>query len=394
MKKIYLGLIGLVIAVAIVDCKQDSVLMSEPDSDPNRNGLDLPAVGTVIYSELLRDDQVIEQSVDSLVNFGSEENPAYFYVNLSHTVNQDLVSERQANNSSFYSVTIEDLEQFISMYAEAQSLCNSVSMTNEEKQSAYHHLYNFLVENQIDGAQLVTTTLQNPSILSQTIESGQIIPEKPTLKPVEPLNPDIQVLPEFPDDFLPYITNQLSTDDAVLDSILNHIVLRRDGLKLPYIIEDDSIEHEPDPYNTNTYVSYINDTDDNSKNYYDEKILKSPVYTCRYGTKGCPMVESEFYIEGWYNSKHKGDTKNILYVPYLKTMIKDVHIGATMHLKGSVTYTQPDIRYSDTDEYPVIGGGEVVITYGDSWKVKRVGRLRFTVDGKTGYKEEYWDNNE
>lgn len=391
IKKIYLGLFSLVLAVAIVDCKQDSTLMPEPDSNPNRNGLELPEVGTVIYSELLRDDHVIEQSVDSLVNFGNEENPAYFYVNLSHIVNQDLVSESQANNCSFYSVTIEDLEKFISMYAEAQSLCNSVSMTNEEKQSAYHHLYNFLVENQIDGAQLVATTLQNPSILSQTIESGQIIPEKPTLKPVKP---EVQDLPIIPDDFLPLITNQLSTDDAVLDSILNHIVLRRDGLKLPYIIEDDSIEHEPDPYNTNTYVSYINDTDDNSKNYYDEKTFKSPVYTCRYGTKGCPMVESEFYIEGWYYSKHKGDTKNILYVPYLKTMIKDVHIGATMHLKGSVTYTQPDIRCSDTDEYPVIGGGEVVITYGDSWKVKRVGRLRFTVDGKTGYKEDYWDNNE
>lgn len=391
IKKIYLGLFSLVLAVAIVDCKQDSTLMPEPDRDPNRNGLELPEVGTVIYSELLRDDQVIEQSVDSLVNFGSEENPAYFYVNLSHIVNQDLVSESQANNCSFYSVTIEDLEKFISMYAEAQSLCNSVSMTNEEKQSAYHHLYNFLVENQIDGAQLVATTLQNPSLLNQTLESGKIIPEEPTLKPVKP---EVQDLPIIPDDFLPLITNQLSTDDAVLDSILNHIVLRRDGLKLPYIIEDDSIEHEPDPYNTNTYVSYINDTDDNSKNYYDEKTFKSPVYTCRYGTKGCPMVESEFYIEGWYNSKHKGDTKNILYVPYLKTMIKDVHIGATMHLKGSVTYTQPDIRYSDTDEYPVIGGGEVVITYGDSWKVKRVGRLRFTVDGKTGYKEDYWDNNE
>ena len=391
IKKIYLGLFSLVLAVAIVDCKQDSALMPEPDSDPNRNGLELPTVGTVIYSELLRDDQVIEQSVDSLVNFGSEENPAYFYVNLSHIVNQDLVSERQANNCSFYSVTIEDLEKFISMYAEAQSLCNSVSMTNEEKQSAYHHLYNFLVENQIDGAQLVATTLQNPSLLNQTLESGKIIPEEPTLKPVKP---EVQDLPIIPDDFLPLITNQLSTDDAVLDSILNHIVLRRDGLKLPYIIEDDSTEYKPDPYNTNTYVSYINDTDDNSKNYYDEKTFKSPVYTCRYGTKGCPMVESEFYIEGWYNSKHKGDTKNILYVPYLKTMIKDVHIGATMHLKGSVTYTQPDIRYSDTDEYPVIGGGEVVITYGDSWKVKRVGRLRFTVDGKTGYKEDYWDNNE
>jgi hypothetical protein len=365
--------------------------MSEPESDPHLHGVDTPSVGTVMYSELLRDNQLIEQSVDSLVNLGSKEEPAYFYVNISHTANNNLVTEQQINNCIFYSIALEDLEKFISMYAEAQSLYSGITMTNEEKQSAYYHFYNFLVENQIDGAQLVTMTLQNPSILSQTLESGNIIPEKPTLKPVKP---EIHDLPEIPDDFLPYITNQQSTDDAVLDSILGHIVLRRDGLKLPYIIEDDSIGYEPDPYNTNTYVSYINDTDDNSKNYYDEKIFKSPVYTCRYGTKGCPMVESEFYIEGWYNSKHKGDTKNILYVPYLKTMIKDVHIGATMHLKGSVTYTQPDIRYSDTDEYPVIGGGEVVITYGDSWKVKRVGRLRFTVDGKTGYKEDYWDNNE
>ena len=197
MKTYYLGLIGFVLIVAMVDCKRDSVLMSEPDNETEKHSSDIPTEGSVMYSELLRDNQLIEQSVDSLVNLGSKEEPAYFYVNLSHTVNQDLVSERQANNCSFYSVTIEDLEKFISMYAEAQSLCNSVSMTNEEKQSAYHHLYNFLVENQIDGAQLVATTLQNPSILSQTIESGQIIPEKPTLKPVEPLNPDIQVLPEF-----------------------------------------------------------------------------------------------------------------------------------------------------------------------------------------------------
>ena len=391
MKTYYLGLIGFVLIVAMVDCKRDSVLMSEPDNEPEKHSSEIPTEGTVKYSELLKDNQLIEQSVDSLVNLGSKEEPAYFYVNISHTANNNLVTEQQINNCIFYSIALEDLEKFISMYAEAQSLYSGITMTNEEKQSAYYHFYNFLVENQIDGAQLVTMTLQNPSILSQTLESGKIIPDKPSLKPVKP---EIHDLPEIPDDFLPYITNQLSTDDAVLDSILNHIVLRRDGLKLPYIIEDDSIEHEPDPYNTNTYVSYINDTDDNSKNYYDEKTFKSPVYTCRYGTKGCPMVESEFYIEGWYNSKHKGDTKNILYVPYLKTMIKDVHIGATMHLKGSVTYTQPDIRCSDTDEYPVIGGGEVVITYGDSWKVKRVGRLRFTVDGKTGYKEEYWDNKE
>ena len=78
IKKIYLGLIGLVIAVGIVDCKQDSVLMPEPESDPHLHGVDTPSVGTVMYSELLRDNQLIEQSVDSLVNLGSKEEPAYF----------------------------------------------------------------------------------------------------------------------------------------------------------------------------------------------------------------------------------------------------------------------------------------------------------------------------
>lgn len=389
MKTYYLGLIGFVLIVAMVDCKRDSVLMSEPDNETEKHSSDIPTEGSVMYSELLKDNQLIEQSVDSLVNLGSKEEPAYFYVNLSHTVNNNLVSENQINNCAFYSVALEDLEKFISMYAEAQSLCNSVSMTNEEKQSAYHHLYNFLVENQIDGTQLVTMTLQNPSILNSTLESGNLEPEKGP-QYIDPTDPNL------PDELAPHVFPLESKGDAVLDSLLEHIVLLRNGIKFPFDIEieDDTNASGPDPYNTNTYVSYFNDTDNNSKNYYDEKTFKSPIYTCRYGTKGCPMVESEFYIEGWYNCKHKGDTKNILYVPYLKTMIKDVHIGATMHLNGSVTYTQPDIRSSDTDEYPVIGGGEVVITYGDSWKVKRVGRLRFTVDGKTGYKEEYWDNKE
>ena len=102
MKKIYLGLIGLVIAVGIVDCKQDSALMSEPESDPHIHGVETPSVGTVMYSELLKDNQLIELSVDSLVNLGSKEEPAYFYVNLSHTVNNNLVSENQINNCAFY----------------------------------------------------------------------------------------------------------------------------------------------------------------------------------------------------------------------------------------------------------------------------------------------------
>ena len=93
MKTYYLGLIGFVLIVAMVDCKRDSVLMSEPDNETEKHSSDIPTEGSVMYSELLKDNQLIELSVDSLVNLGSKEEPAYFYVNLSHTVNNNLVSE-------------------------------------------------------------------------------------------------------------------------------------------------------------------------------------------------------------------------------------------------------------------------------------------------------------
>ena len=389
MKTYYLGLIGFVLIVAMVDCKRDSVLMSEPNNETEKHSSDIPTEGSVMYSELLKDNQLIEQSVDSLVNLGSKDEPAYFYVNLSHTVNNNLVSENQINNCAFYSVALEDLEKFISMYAKSQSLFSGIIMTTEEKHSAYHHLYKFLLENKIDAAQLVAMTLQNPSILNSTLESGNLEPEKGP-QYIDPTDPNL------PDELAPHVFPLESKGDAVLDSLLEHIVLLRNGIRFPFDIEieDDTNASGPDPYNTNTYVSYINDTDNDSRNYYDEKTFKSPIYTCRYGTKGCPMVESEFHIEGWYNSKRKGDTKDILYVPYLKTFINNIHVGVTMHLDGTVTYTQPDIRNSEANEYPVIGGGEVVIKYGDDGAVKRVGRLKFTVDGKTGYKEDYWDNKE
>ena len=390
MKEVYLGLVGLVLIVAMVDCKQDSALMSEPENESKT-----PTEGSVVYSELLKDNQLIELCVDSIVNLGDTEHPAYFYVNLSHTIFNSPVENEQTNtNSAFYAVTFNDLEEFISIYAEAQTLGGGAAMTNEQKQSAYHHFYNFLMENNIDAAQLVSMTLQNPSILKPTLESGTIVPAKGP-DDYDPVLPEVPIiLPDPPSGPIYRVT-----DDAVLDSILSHIVLLRDGLILPYNIhsENDSLKNVaegPDPYNENTYVSYINDGNHDSRHYYDTQTFQSPIYTCRYGTKGCPMVESEFYIEGWYASKLKGDTKNILYVPYLKTIIKNIHVGATMHLEGNVTYTQPDIRRLENEEFPVIGGGEIVVNYGDGWLVKRVGRLKFTVDGKTGFKENSWNSNE
>ena len=68
--------------VCMVGCKnEDDILGEEPQT------VKTPTEGSVVISELLKNGQVIEQSMDSLVNMGNEENPALFYINLSHTVN-------------------------------------------------------------------------------------------------------------------------------------------------------------------------------------------------------------------------------------------------------------------------------------------------------------------
>ena len=74
-------------------------------------------------------------------------------------------------------------------------------------------------------------------------------------------------------------------------------------------------------------------------------------------------------------------------------MINTVHVGTSMKLEGEVTYSQPKIRNTPNGKYAVIGGGEVEIKYGDSWLVKRVGKLKFTIDGETGFQEDSWNSD-
>lgn len=205
------------------------------------------------------------------------------------------------------------------------------------------------------------------------------IPEEPGPEPTVSPNDSVPIFPFY-------------LENSTQDSILKEIVLLRDGLILPFDIDiDDDDNNGPDPYNINTYVSYINKNDRDSRHYYDTKEFRSPIYACRYGSKGHPMVYAEFYIEGWYASKRNGDNETILYVPYIKTIITDAHKGFTMHLEGTAAYNDPQIRVTSNGEYAVIGSGEVEIKYGDSWKVERVGKLKFTIDGEIGFQEVSWN---
>jgi hypothetical protein len=384
IKKIYLGLFSLVLAVAIVDCKQDSALMSEPEIEP-RDGEETPTVGTLMYSELLKDDQLIEQCVDSLVNLGTDVNPAYFYVNVSHTVNGIEIDERFRENCVYNSITLDELENFIAIYSKTQYLTANTMLTDEEKTTAYQDLYFFLKEHNLDAAELINATKDNQELLESTIACGKIVP----LKEPDPFDFTI------PDSLLPDFTNYeyYSMIDTA-DSIRNQIDCYRDKLILPLDIkEKDENNTKHDPYNKNTFVSYINKNDFNFRNYYDTQYFDSPKYTCRYGTKGHPMVLGEFYIHGWYKSKHKGDTKTIYYIPYLKTLITNVHIGLSMKMTGSATYNYNGVKLINETEFATTGSGEINVEYGDSWAVKRKAKLKFLVDAYNGFEELSWTDN-
>lgn len=379
MRKIYLGLIGLVIAVGIVDCKRDSTLMSEPESEP-KNVDGTATVGTLMYSELFRDDQLIEQSVDSLINMGSEETPAYFYVNVSHTVDNIPVQDMRTTNCAFRSFTLDDLEEFIKHYAKIQFISASENLTNEEETTAYQDLYSFTQENNIDVAELINLTKDNEDLLASTLTCGKIVPAKGP--------EDIHFT--IPDSLLPYFIHSELTMSEKADSIKQHIACFRDALKMPYGMKFEDETSAPDAYNTNTFVSIINKDDFNYVNYYGTEKFDSPKYTFKYGTEGHPMVQGEFYVHGWYKSKRKGDTEPIIYIPYLKTIITKAHIGVSMRMVSNVMYEYNGILIMNLRDYVAHGRGEINIEYGDSWAVKRQAQLKFRVYADKGFEEVSW----
>lgn len=376
MKRFFYTMLGLEIMACMVGCKKDNnTLESEPKEF---NG---PTAGSVMYSEILEDGDVIEQSIDSLVNYGSTENPAYFYVNLSHTVNGIEVQGKYRENCAFLTITQDELEKFIPLYAKAQSLSAGETITEDEKKIAFNHLYQFIQEHNVDASELVYKTLKNPDMLQSTLESsyngsGEIVP----VNPYYPFEPSM-----IPEQFL-----------SVEDSILRHVYLLRDALLLPYNIsstKDHDGTNAEDLLNENTFVSYLNIDCLNSEQYYGTEYFDSPKYVCRYGTKGSPMINCEFYIHGWYKSKLLRDQKTIYYLPYIKTYVTDIHIGASMRLEGDIVYYNPDVRETDDKKYAVVGSGQINIDYGDSFLVRRKAQLCFRLDGEKGFQKISWDDD-
>ena len=390
MKRFFYTMLGLEIMACMVGCKKDNnTLEAEPQEFKS------PTAGSVMYSEILEDGDVIEQSVDSLVNFGDTNNPAYFYVNLSHTVNGIEAQGKHRDNCAFFSTTQDELEKFIPLYAKAQSLSAGGTLTNEEKVTAYQHLYNFIQESDVDVSELVYRTLKNPDMLQSALENSDIniLKGGNEIVPVNPYYPfDID---DIPDQIRPYLPGDLG-DLTVEDSILRYVYLLRDALQIPYEISTSRTSKSKSTdvdLNANTFVSYLNIDCLNSEQYYATEYFDSPKYVCRYGTKGCPMVECEFYITGWYKSRLLRDKETIYYMPYIRTMVSKIHIGATMRLEGTVDYYNPDIRETDQKAYAVVGTGQVNIEYGDSYLVRRKAQLCFRLDGEKGFQKISWDED-
>lgn len=403
MKRVFYSLLTAAMVVSMVGCKQDSnTLNAEPQA------YQAPTPGQVVYTELLRDGQVIEQCVDSVVNLGDEANPAIFYLNTSHTIHGVEMRDTQTSAHGFFiPLTREKLEAFMPLYAQAQSLAAGATLSDQEKVAAYQHLAAYAQEHSMDVAQLVQLTMRDPSLLQPTLACGKLEPVKgpdqifPSYPPVPiPIDGD----PKTPG-FQPFIpkgsissTLLQAGSAASADSIQDCVIKKQNGVKFPYSIriedEDEHEQYEPDLYNTLDYWSYYNKNDDRYENYYGSVEKYSPTYVCRYGTKNHPMVYFQFQVKELHHSRRKGDTKEIYYIPYVKTYIDDAHTGFSMKLEGSVIYSNPRIRYTEQNQYVVFAYGEVEIHYGDQGAVQRVGRLRFTLDGLTGYQEDSWDSNE
>ena len=103
MKKNFLIAGALLTSLFMASCSEDDGPAYEEPQTVER----AIKPNTEMYSQMLFDDEVIEEAIDSVINFGTDEHPALFFVNQSHKVGGVEVPAGLADlNHSFFTPLI------------------------------------------------------------------------------------------------------------------------------------------------------------------------------------------------------------------------------------------------------------------------------------------------
>lgn len=402
MKKYFLIFIGLLI---LSSCKD------EKDEDLNMDS-NVPVFSSnqIVTSEISVDDKVIEIMKDSIINFGSAEEPALFYVNIEHKINGIDVEERNSNKNGFRSLTREDIQNFILLWAYVHNMnTDDISETGR----AYNLLHSFLLDSNIDLAVLISlsntknelkSSIELVNAISRSNHSGintksvddnkfannfLLTLEDLDLKPSNVIDA-IYEAKSNPHDFMEEVSakgidlNATFRNGIITKGGVTHIIKAViDGATfLSKVIVKFIESGKPSVNLENKYVAFLDSEDDNVFNYAGGKDFNSKVYSVSY----CTLAKASFIVTANYGASHRSMPGR--YIPRVGMRVNSVTCSGSMHVDGDVSF-EPKGR-EEEDEPIAYCEGDILVNYGDCCCFSRHAYLKFTVDAQNGYNEVSW----
>jgi hypothetical protein len=407
----YLSIVLVTMLMVSSSCKNE-------DED-NKTQYEPPLItaGQIITSEFSKDDVVIERMVDTVVNFGSLEAPALFFLNSEHTLNGEPIEVGNRHGNVFRSLKRSELENFIVIWGRLNGIEIDLSDQSAEaldrKQLAYYKLQGFLIGNNIDLPVLVAIaqdTVELGSavrIVRAANASGNLKDERIFVNNPEVLLRSLEKYKIKPSDFSKALRDQGMTEESFLalsnakgvdlgQAFREEASTKQIGIlivagvvwatKFLSKITIRLIEnYGPVVDIDNDFSSYLHDSDLVVTHYIADPVPDiSPTYSVAYGS----LAKCSFLMETYYKGKHS--TWPGTFIPRVGMIVESVKCSWGMHVTGDITY---DIGYTDgTEENPIAySGGTIYVGYGDCCCFKRIAELDYEVRGDTGYKETMWD---
>lgn len=409
----YLCVILVTILVGATSCKDESKEVTTPAENP------LFTEGQLVTSEFSKDDVVIESMIDTVVNLGSAESPALFYINQEHLLNGAPIPDGNHISNVFRSVTRQEINEFIviwgSIYDMTIDLNDQSAEALEIRHKAFYYLMEFLMVNEVD-LPLLISLCDNPgelksaiSLINANVSVANAQVEKRSCNSGNDLLRSIELIGAKPSDLTRSIESKGLTEVAfikkanekgidlsaslkgvasvdgevseVVEGVLEGLVYL--SKILVFFIENGA----PVVDIEDTYVSYLHQDDSNVMDYISSK---DPIISPTYSVAYCSLAKASFYLETYYDAKHQ--TLPGQYINRSGMIVKSVHCSGGMHVEGSTTYDIPTTTGSD--ENPIASTtGTVTVKYGDCCCFARVANLTFALSGDQGYVETSWNPN-
>ena len=371
--------------------------------------------GQVVTSDLEKNGVVIESMIDTVVNLGSSDAPALFYLNGKHTLNGVKMEKGNQPSNAFRSITRQELHAFIEVWGKAYGipvdLADNSAAALKKRQLAYFILQDFLRRNNVDLPLLVSLSNtasnlkssislveacslanDNQKVINSPNTAGNMLRaiETSGIQPSE-ITKAIQNNGLNETDFFNLVNKRGINFPATLKSgastegeIADVVEAISEGYVKVAKILVWFIQHgAPSVDLEDTYVSYVNKGDTIPMDYFGSQTSTSPTYSVKY----CTLATASFYMETEYNAVHQ--TLPGHFITRAGMIVQSVRCSGGMHVDGSTSFEIPTTTGSDTNPIASVDG-TVTLNYGDCCCFARTANLTFNLTGDKGYQETTW----